>query len=366
MDSPDNSRFIKACLNQPVDRTPVWFMRQAGRSLPEYRLARGTLSILETVKNPELAAELTLQPVKRYDVDAAVLFSDIMVPLKAIGLELDILPNVGPVIEKPFAKVSDLDRIRKYEPEEDAPYVQETIALLKKDCRVPIIGFAGAPFTIASYLVEGKPSRNFIKTKTLMHTLPEFWSPLMDKLSDLIIASLSAQITAGVHAIQLFDSWAGSLSRYDYQEYVWPFSKKIFDALTKNFGTSLPKIHFGVGTSAILDLMASTGPDVLSVDWRIPLDKVSPLLSENQAIQGNLDPAICLTSFDTVAREAGRILRDAKRRSAPHEKSVSPSFHRGHIFNLGHGVLPETDPDTLTRLVDFVRNYDSTSDDVQP
>lgn len=256
MNASDTSRFIKACRNQPVDCTPVWFMRQAGRSLPEYRLKRKDLSILETVKNPELSAELTLQPVKRYDVDAAVLFSDIMVPLKAIGIELDILPNVGPVIADPFTDVSHLKRIRSYEPEADAPYVQETIALVKKNCDVPLIGFAGAPFTIASYLVEGRPTRTFTKTKTLMHTDPGFWSQMMDKLSDLILSSLTAQITAGADAIQLFDSWAGYLSRYDYETYVWPFSKKIFDTLSKTFGNSVPKIHFGVGTGAILDLLS--------------------------------------------------------------------------------------------------------------
>ncbi len=355
MDTPDTPLFVRACLNQPVERTPVWFMRQAGRALPEYREKRGTGSILETVKDPELAAELTLQPVTRYKVDAAVLFSDIMVPLNAIGVELDILANVGPVIFEPFTDISHLSRIRRYEPEEDAPYVQEAIRLLVKTADVPVLGFAGGPFTMASYLVEGKPTRTFAKIKALMHQNQDFWFLLMDKLSELVVASLSAQISAGAAAIQLFDSWAGYLSRYDYEKFVWPFSKKIFAELSKLPGPKVPKIHFGVGTGAIIDLMASAGADVISVDWRLPIDKVRQMIGRDIVIQGNLDPAICLAPFPVVAEEAGRILKAALVAKEAETDSAKNDKVSGHIFNLGHGVLPETDPDTLSGLVEFVR-----------
>jgi len=343
MDSPSTSRFIKACLNQKVDQTPVWFMRQAGRALPEYRKERGTDSILEAVKNPELAAELTLQPVRRYDVDAAVLFSDIMVPLKAIGVQLDILPNVGPVIFEPFTDISHLKRIRPYEPEIDAPYVQEAIKIVAQTLEIPVLGFAGAPFTMASYLIEGKPTRTFGKVKALMHSDQTFWFQLMEKLSDLAVSALVSQVRAGAKALQLFDSWAGYLSRSDYEKFVWPFSKKIFEDLSSVLGSHIPKIHFGVDTGGIVDLISSAGPDVISIDWRIPIDTAGKQITNRQAIQGNLDPAICLAPFNVVAEETERILHEAA------------SGNCSHIFNLGHGVLPETNPDTLTRLVEFIR-----------
>ncbi len=349
MDTPNTSRFIKACLNQEVDQTPVWFMRQAGRALPEYREKRGAGSILEVVKDPELVAELTLQPVKRYGVDAAVLFSDIMVPLKAIGIQLDILANVGPVILEPFADISHLQRIRPYEPEIDAPYVQEAIELLTQTSQIPVLGFAGAPFTMASYLIEGKPTRTFGKVKALMHEDKTFWFQLMEKLSDLAVSALVAQVRAGAKAVQLFDSWAGYLSRSDYEKFVWPFSKKIFGDLSSALGPKIPKIHFGVDTGAIIDLISLAGPDVISIDWRIPLDAAARHMSDRQAIQGNLDPAICLAPFAVVAEEAERILLEAA------------AGGTGHIFNLGHGVLPETNPDILTRLVEFIREKSKNS-----
>ena len=311
-------------------------MRQAGRSLPEYMAIRGTGSILEAISHPELVTEITMQPVKRHGVDAAILYSDIMVPLNAIGFGVDIKPGVGPVIEKPFRTEADLARIRTLDPEADTPYVLEAIKMLVGELDVPLIGFAGAPFTLASYMIEGGPSKNHAKTKAFMYGQPELWARLVDKLADVAIASLRSQIQYGAQAVQLFDSWAGSLSRTDYEQYVLPASTKIFSAIAE---LDVPRIHFGVGAGESLTAMSNAGADVVGVDWRVSLRDARQRVG-NKAIQGNLDPAVCLTSWETVAMHANQVLAEA-----------GPT---GHIFNLGHGVLPETNPDILTRLTEHV------------
>jgi uroporphyrinogen decarboxylase len=335
--NPDDS-FLAACRNRPAAHRPVWFMRQAGRSLPEYRAKRGTGSILDAVRVPELAAELTLQPVRRYGVDAAILYSDIVVPVAAIGFGVDVKAGVGPVIEHPFRRPADLERLRPLAPDQDTPWVQETIRLLVKELKVPLIGFAGAPFTVASYLIEGGPSRDYARTKELMRAEPALWAALLDRLADLALASLRAQVAAGVSAVQLFDSWAGTLAPGDYRRFALPFSTKVLGGLAD---LDVPRIHFGVGTGELLALMASAGADVVGVDWRVPLDQARARIGNDRAIQGNLDPAICLAPWPVVADAARDVLAAAG--TAP-----------GHIFNLGHGVLPATNPDILARLVDLV------------
>jgi uroporphyrinogen decarboxylase len=313
-------------------------MRQAGRSLPEYRALRGDGSILDAVRHPELAAELTLQPVRRYGVDAAVLYSDIVVPVAAIGFGVDVKPGVGPVVERPFVGPADLGRLRPLEPEVDTPWVQETVRLLADELSVPLIGFAGAPFTVASYLVEGRPSRDYARTKQLMYGDPATWAALLDRLADLALSSLRAQVEAGASAVQIFDSWAGALAPADYTRYVQPATAKVLAGLA---GYDVPRIHFGVGTGELLPLMARAGADVVGVDWRVPLDQARARLGPGVAVQGNLDPAVCLAPRAVVAAQARGVLAAAG--PAP-----------GHIFNLGHGVLPQTDPDTLAFLVDLV------------
>lgn len=333
-----DSDFLRACRGEAVAQTPVWFMRQAGRSLPEYRALRTTETILDAIRHPDLAAEITMQPVRRHGVDAAILFSDIVVPLAAIGVGVEIVAGKGPVIAEPFRSAADLERLRELEPEIDTSYVVETIKILVAELDVPLIGFAGAPFTVGSYFIEGGPTRTFAKAKSLMHNDPELFMRLMDRLADLAIASLRSQIEAGASAVQLFDSWAGALSRADYQRFVMPSTTKVFAALAD---AGVPRIHFGVDTGELLDLMATTGIEVLGVDWRTPLTTAQQRTNSAVALQGNLDPAVCLAGFDAVVPEARRVLA---------EGAIAP----GHIFNLGHGVLPETDPDVLTRLVELV------------
>jgi uroporphyrinogen decarboxylase len=331
--------FLAACAGRGGDRhVPVWFMRQAGRSLPEYRAVRGPGSILDAIKNPELSAEITLQPVRRYGVDAAILYSDIVVPVHAIGFGVDVAPGTGPVVERPFERKDDLQRLRPLEPELDTPYVIETVHRLVAELPVPLIGFAGAPFTVASYLVEGRPSRTYAKTKALMHTEPAVWFALMDRLADLAIASLRSQVAAGARAVQLFDSWAGALNPADYRRFVQPASAKVFDAVAD---LDVPRIHFGVVTGELLGAMAEAGADVVGVDWRVHLDDARRRVPGGVALQGNLDPAICLAPWEVVEAE----VRDVLARNAGHP---------GHVFNLGHGVLPETDPSVLERVVELV------------
>jgi uroporphyrinogen decarboxylase len=342
MPAPDltDAPFLRACRGLPADRVPVWFMRQAGRALPEYRAVRGTGTILEAIRDPERAAEITLQPVRRYGVDAAVLYSDIVVPVAAIGFGVDIAPGVGPVVTQPFASAEDLARLRPFVPAEDAPYVADTVRLLVGELGpTPLIGFAGAPFTVASYLIEGQPSRTYGRTKAMLHGEPELFAALLDRLADMAIASLLAQVEAGASAIQLFDSWAGALSPDVYEAHVLPASRKVFDALA---ATGVPRIHFGVGTGELLALMGAAGADVVGVDWRVPLD-VARQRVPGKAVQGNLDPAVCLAPWPVVADRA----RDVLARNAGRP---------GHVFNLGHGVLPETDPGVLAEVVALVHD----------
>ncbi len=331
------SEFLAAARREGVERTPVWFMRQAGRSLPEYRALRGSGSILEAVRDVPLAIEATAQPVRRYGVDAAIVFSDIMVPLQAAGIDLEIIAGKGPVIKSPVRDRSDVDRIGDFDPDA-AAFVAEVVRGAIRELDVPVIGFAGAPFTLASYLVEGGPSRDHAHTRALMHGDPPTWFALADRLAEISLASLVQQIEAGAGAIQLFDSWAGSLSRPDYEQFALPSTRRILDALAR-FG--VPRILFGVGTGEFLDLMASSGADVVGVDWRVPLDEAARRVGKDVALQGNLDPAICLAGFEASAEAASRVLQQGRTAA-------------GHIFNLGHGVLPETDPGVLRSLVDLV------------
>jgi uroporphyrinogen decarboxylase len=329
---------LQAAQGLPASRVPVWFMRQAGRSLPEYRALRGEGSILDAIRDPALSAEITMQPVRRYGVDAAILYSDIVVPAHAIGFGVDVTPGVGPVVTSPFRSAADLDRLRPFEPEVDAPYVAETVRIVVDELGgTPLIGFAGAPFTVASYLIEGRPSRTYGHTKAMMHAEPALWRELLDRLADMAIASLLAQIDAGATAIQLFDSWAGALSPDVYEALVLPASAKVLAAVG---ATGVPRIHFGVGTGELLTLMGDAGADVVGVDWRVPLDAARQRVP-GKAVQGNLDPAICLAPWEVVADRT----RDVLRRNGGRP---------GHIFNLGHGVLPELDPGVLAAVVDLV------------
>lgn len=335
------STFLAACRRGAVDHVPVWFMRQAGRSLPEYRAIRENHEILEICRTPELAAEVSLQPVRRLGVDAAILFSDIVVPVAAMGVDLEIRPGVGPVVDSPIRSVADVDRLNPLDPETDVPFVLETIRILRSElASTPLIGFGGAPFTLASYLIEGGPSRTHVRTKALMYGEPETWHKLMDRLSEAILAYLRAQVAAGASAIQLFDSWVGHLSADDYRSFVLPGVERILSGLE---GTGVPRIHFGVGTAHLLEHMAGAGVEVMGIDWRVGLDEARRRLGTEIALQGNLDPALCLAPWDAV------------------EDRVTETLRRGggigHVFNLGHGVLPETDPDVLKRIVEHVHRW---------
>ncbi len=336
MPAGSESTFIDACWAKPVAHTPVWFMRQAGRCLPEYRAIREQTAMVDIIANPELAAEVTMQPVRRLDVDAAILFSDIIVPLTAIGIDIALAP--GPVVAEPFRGPDDLRRLRALDPEADLGHVLETVRILVKELNVPLIGFAGAPFTLASYLIEGGPSKDHGRTKALMHGDPSTWAALLNGLADIVLASLRAQVGAGAEAVQLFDSWAGVLSPVDYRQSVLPASKRIFDGLAD---LGVPRIHFGVGTGEVLGLFAEAGPDVVGVDWRVPLDKARARVGPGVAVQGNLDPAACLAPWSVVASQVDRVM-------------ATNQGAAGHVFNLGWGVLPRTDPDILARVVDHV------------
>jgi uroporphyrinogen decarboxylase len=382
---PPNSPFIRACRGEPVPYTPVWFMRQAGRSLPEYRRVREGIPMLESCTRPELVTEITLQPLRRYDVDAAILYSDIVVPLRAIGVDVDIKPGVGPVIERPFRTLDDVERLRPLEPA-DVPFLAEAVKSVVGELGgKPLIGFAGAPFTLASYLIEGGPSRNHDRTRALMYGDPELWHALMGRLAGIAIAFLALQVEAGASAVQLFDSWVGVVSPEDYRHAVLPHTRRIFSALA---ASGVPRIHFGVGTGELLGLLGEAGADVVGVDWRVPLDEAArrvgaspgehgagehgagehgagehgagePRAREHgageasagehgKALQGNLDPAVLLAGWEVVEPRARAILARA-------------STLGGHVFNLGHGVLPETDPDILARLTDLVHEVSATA-----
>ena len=314
-------------------------MRQAGRSLPEYRKVREGVPMLESCSRPDLVVEITLQPVRRYGVDAAILFSDIVVPLRAVGMGVDIKPGVGPVLDHPIRTRADLGMLRPLEPD-DVPYIDQAVrALVDELGETPLIGFAGAPFTLASYLVEGGPSRTHERTKALMCSEPDLWHDLLARIAVISAGFLRVQVLAGARAVQLFDSWAGALSARDYETYVLPHSAAVLSAVG---GLGVPRIHFGVGTSELLGLMGSAGADVVGVDWRLPLDEAARRVP-GKAVQGNLDPAILGADWRVVEREVRRVVADG--RAAP-----------GHVFNLGHGVLPSTDPDVLARVVETVHS----------
>ena len=335
---PADAPFLAACRRQPVERTPVWFMRQAGRALPEYRALREQHAFTDMVRQPDVAAEVTLQPVRRLGVDAAILFSDLITPVQAIVPGIDIHPGRGPVVDEPFRRAADLDRLRPLEPDTDVPYVAEAVRIVRKALPpdVALVGFAGAPFTVASYLVEGGPSKDHRHTKALMYGDPGVWADLAGRLADITLASLRAQVEAGAQAVQVFDSWVGTLSADDYRAHVLPASARIFEGLAD---LGVPRIHFGVGTGHLLPLLAEAGPDVVGVDWRTPLATARTLVGD-RAVQGNLDPTALYAPPGVLARKVAAVLDDGR----------GP----GHVFNLGWGVLPDVDPDQLKRVVEQV------------
>ncbi|GAC68882.1 uroporphyrinogen decarboxylase [Gordonia soli] len=337
---------VAAATGGTPSRRPVWFMRQAGRSLPEYRAIRADHGMLESCFDPGLVCEITMQPVRRHDVDAAILFSDIVVPLKAAGVDLDIVAGTGPVIASPIRSTADVEALPRLEPE-SVGAIAKAVGLLVDELpdEKALIGFAGAPFTLASYLIEGGPSRNYERTKALMHGDPTTWNVLMGRLADITITFLRAQLEAGVDAVQLFDSWAGMLSEADYRQYVAPHSTRVF-AEVAEYG--VPRIHFGVGTAELLPAMTAAGADVIGVDWRLPLDEAVRRVGPGTAVQGNLDPTLFFAGTEVLDREVRRVVADGDRAIA----AGAP----GHIFNLGHGVLPGTDPDAITRAVELVHS----------
>ncbi|HEX4904908.1 MAG TPA: uroporphyrinogen decarboxylase [Acidimicrobiales bacterium] len=338
--------FLAACNGRPASRTPVWFMRQAGRSLPEYReLRTANPRFDDVIHQPELAAEVTLQPVRRLGVDAAILFSDLLTPVQAIVPGIHVDPGKGPVVDEPFRTKADVDRLRPLEADVDIPYVLEAarLACAELPDEVPLIGFAGAPFTVASYLVEGRKSRDYRRTKALMLGDTDTWFELAGRLADITIATLHAQVGAGAQAVQVFDSWVGSLSADDYRRYVLPVTSRIFAELAD---LGVPRIHFGVGTQHLVSLMHEAGPDVVGLDWRTPLAEARALLGDDVPVQGNLDPIVLFAPREVVDERVRAIL-DAN------------AGRPGHVFNLGWGVLPETDPDVLEHVVELVHQHTS-------
>jgi uroporphyrinogen decarboxylase len=336
-------RFLRACRREPVDATPVWFMRQAGRYMPEYRKIRERFTLLEICKQPELATEVTLQPVLAHGVDAAILFADILLPLEPMGAPFEFVAGEGPRIFEPVRDRKGVERLRVIDPEEDLAYVMQAIRGIRRelDGKTPLIGFAGAPFTLASYLIEGGKSSQFIKTKSLMYGEPELWGQLMTKLSEVTRLYLLAQVAAGAQALQVFDSWVGQLSAADYREFIQPYLKPVFDALKQ---TKVPVIHFGTDTSTLLEIQKETGGDVIGADWRIPLDVVRRRLGSDVAIQGNLDPHLLNAPRERLHAGVRAVLREAG--SAP-----------GHIFNLGHGIMPHTPPAAVKEVTELVHEW---------
>jgi uroporphyrinogen decarboxylase len=328
---------VRACRREQVEHTPVWFMRQAGRSLPEYRKLRERYGLFDIVAEPELCAEVTLQPVRRHDVDAAVMFTDIMFPVLGMGVEVQLVENVGPVIAEPLRSAADVERLGVPDPEESVPTILEAVRLVRAALRddQAVIGFCGGPFTVAGYLVEGKPSREFATVKTMMYRDPETWHALMEKLTATFALYVAAKARAGADVIQVFDSWVGALSPSDYEEFVAPYSARILAAV------DVPTIHFGTGTATLLPAMADAGGDVMGLDWRIRLDRGWAEVGEDRGVQGNLDPAVLLAPWERIETETRAILERAGGRP-------------GHVFNLGHGVPPTTDPAVLRRLTEFV------------
>jgi uroporphyrinogen decarboxylase len=328
---------VRACRLEPVERTPVWFMRQAGRSLPEYRALRKQYSLFEICRRPEVCAEVTLQPVRRHGVDAAVMFADIMFPVIGMGIDVELVDSVGPVIAEPVRSAADVERLRVPDPREAVPEILEAVRLVRSELAPEkgLVGFCGGPFTVAGYVVEGKPTRDFVRVKKMMYGEPALWHALMEKLSDTFVAYVRATAEAGADVIQVFDSWVGALSPSDYEEFVAPYSARILSAV------DVPTIHFGTGTASLLREMADAGGDVIGVDWRIPLDVAWADVGESRGIQGNLDGVALLGPWDRAEAGALDVLARAGGRA-------------GHIFNLGHGVHPDTDPDVLGRLVELV------------
>ncbi|MEE2966100.1 MAG: uroporphyrinogen decarboxylase [Acidobacteriota bacterium] len=335
-----NDRFLRACRRDPVDMTPVWFMRQAGRYMASYRAIRDHHTLLDICRNPELAAQVTLQPVKEIEVDAAILFSDLLLPLEPMGIPFDFVKGEGPVIDPPVRTVARIDSLRRFEPRESLAHVLDTIRLLRTQLDVPLIGFAGAPFTLASYAIEGGPSSNYARTKALMYGEPEAWHRLADTFASIVADYLAAQIEAGAQAVQVFDSWVGALSARDYREFVLPHTQKIF-ATVQPLG--VPSLHFGTGTTTILAEMREAGGDVIGLDWRIPLDEGWAEVGDDRAVQGNLDPTLLLGPVERMLRGAHDVLQRAGGRP-------------GHIFNLGHGILPSTDLEHVRTLAHFVHH----------
>jgi uroporphyrinogen decarboxylase len=336
-----NDRFLRACRREPMDVTPVWFMRQAGRYMAEYRAIREKHSLLEICYQSELAAEVTLQPVRALGVDAAILFADILLPVIPLGLGLEFAQGEGPVIGKPVRTLGDLAAMRPVNAETDLGYVMEAIRILRRELNVPLIGFCGGPFTVASYIIEGGSSREFLTTKTMMYSAPEVWRALMDKLSKVLADYLVAQIRAGAQAVQIFDSWVGALSPQDYENFVLPYSQRVLAAAKAE---KVPVIHFGTNTTTLLPLMKRAGGDVIGLDWRLPLDDGWALLGDDVAVQGNLDPALLFAPRPEIKKRVDDILRRAESRP-------------GHIFNLGHGILQHTPVDNVRAVVDMVHEY---------
>ncbi len=333
-------RMLAACERRPVDATPVWFMRQAGRVFAQYRQLREKYDILAIARTPELAAQVTLLPVDELHVDAAVMFADIMLPLEGMGVPFYIEPETGPIIPDPIRTGAAVDAIRVTDPEEGTPYVLDAVKLLRQQLgdRAALVGFSGSPFTLACYMIEGRPSRDYAHAKSLMFGEPAVWRHLMEKITDVVVLYVRGQVESGVQVVQLFDSWVGVLSPDQYQRYVMPYARRIFQELRR---LGVPSIHFGTGAASLLELMADVGCDMVSIDWRVPLDRAWSRIGYHHGIQGNLDPTMLLAPFDVVRAGADDVL--ARAGGKP-----------GHVFNLGHGVLPQTDPADLARLVEYV------------
>ena len=344
-ENEDRYPFLMACYRQPTKYTPIWFMRQAGRYMKEYRALRKKYSFLEMCKNPELAAKVTLLPIERFKLDAAIIFSDILIPLEPMGVEFEFAKGEGPVFHHPLREKKDVEKLRIIEPEEEIPFLLKAIQIVRKELegKIPLIGFCGAPFTLASYIIEGGHSKNYILTKSLMYQDRPTWDVLMGKISEMLIRYLNAQIRSGVQAVQVFDSWVGCLSPADYEEYVLPYSKKVIEGVDK----SIPVIHFATSSSTLLKLMKRAGGDVIGVDWRVDIREAWARIGYDVAIQGNLDPVILFGPLDLIKKEVKRILDGTEGRP-------------GHIFNLGHGILPNTPVDHVAFLVETVHRYSST------
>jgi uroporphyrinogen decarboxylase len=337
-----NDTFIQACRKQPVDTLPVWYMRQAGRYDPDYRKIKENYSLLEICRQPELAAEVTLMPVRKLGVDAAILYSDIMNPVASIGVDFDIVKNIGPVIANPIRSAADVERLKPIDVDRDLPHIMETIRILDRELNVPLITFAGAPFTIASYLIEGKPSKSYIRTKEMMYGEPQVWHALMNKLGDMVIAYLKAQIANGAKAVQLFDSWVGALSPADFREYVLPVIERIFRELSH---LPQPKIYFpGVASGELLPYLRELQADVIGLDWRVPIAEGRQRLQNRFAVQGNLDPYVLTAPMPVIERKAAQLIEEGCREP-------------GYIFNLGHGLFPEASLEKLRDLTAFIHEY---------